>query len=459
MQYLSQAVAKPYFIAAIVIFVVQIVFGLIAGLQYIIGNFLLVVLPFNITRVIHIDLLIIWLLFGFMGSAYYIVPDEAKRELHDIKLAIILFWILVVTTVLMVASYLFFSYATLNNLTGNNWFPTMGREFIGQPIFIKLGIMVVIAGFVYNIGMTIWKSQKTIINLALFIGFASSIIFYLFSLYSSDNVVIEKYFNAWVIHLWFECSWELIMVAILAFIMQKLTGSCNHEKMEKWLYIIMAIIVMSGIIGTGHRYFWIGAPSYWQWIGSIFSVLEPLPFFILTVMVFNMIHYRCNSHTNKAATLWVVGTVVVTFLGAGVLGFIHALAPINYYTHGTQITAAHSHLSFYGAYVMLVLSMISYAMPILQSKIYANSTHSQIWEMWSFWLMTASMVFIALFLMAAGILQVYLQRASETPLPFLVIQEKIYLFYWLRELAGFIFLIGLIIYIVNFFVEEKNSDQ
>ena len=33
------------------------------------------------------------------------------------------------------------------------------------------------------------------------------------------------------------------------------------------------------IAGTGHHYYWIGTPGYWQWIGSIFSSLEVIPFF------------------------------------------------------------------------------------------------------------------------------------------------------------------------------------
>jgi nitric oxide reductase subunit B len=40
LKYQSQAVAKPYFIAAIALFVAQILFGLIIGLQYVIGDFL-----------------------------------------------------------------------------------------------------------------------------------------------------------------------------------------------------------------------------------------------------------------------------------------------------------------------------------------------------------------------------------------------------------------------------------
>lgn len=36
-----------------------------------------------------------------------------------------------------------------------------------------------------------------------------------------------------------------------------------------------------------------------------------------------------------------MGTTVMAFLGAGVWGFMHTLAPVNYYTHGTQLNAAH----------------------------------------------------------------------------------------------------------------------
>ena len=102
--------------------------------------------------------------------------------------------------------------------------------------------------------------------------------------------------------------------------------------------------------------------------------------------------------------------------------------------------------------------MISYAMPMLRGRDAANSGRSQVVEMWSFWLMTVSMVFITLFLTAAGILQVYLQRFSENPMPFMVVQEKTALFFWLRELAGVVFLIGLVIFIASFFTGSKDAE-
>ena len=457
MQYKSQAVAKPYFIAAIGLFVGQILFGLVLGLQYVMGDFMFPEIPFNVARMVHTNLLIVWLLFGFMGAAYYLVPEEAERELQSPGLALLMFWVFLVAGALTILGYLLVPYSGLAELTRNELLPTMGREFLEQPTITKLGIVVVALAFLFNIGMTILKGRKTVVSLVLLIGLVGLAVFFLFSFYNPDNLVKDKYYWWWVVHLWVEGVWELILGSILAFVLIKTTG-VDREVIEKWLYVIIAMTLITGIIGTGHHFYWIGAPEYWQWWGSIFSALEPIPFFMMTVFAFNMVNRRRRNHPNKAAILWALGTAVMAFLGAGVWGFLHTLSPVNYYTHGTQITAAHGHMAFYGAYVMIVLTMISYAMPMLRGREAANSNRSQVLEMWSFWLMTVSIVFITLFLTAAGILQVYLQRFSGDPLPFMVVQDKIALFYWMRELAGVIFLIGLVVYIMSFFVGAKEPE-
>ncbi len=451
MKYSSQAVAKLYFIAAIGLFVGQILFGLVMGLQYVWGDFLFPAIPFNVARMVHTNLLIVWLLFGFMGAAYYLVPEEAERELHSPFLARLLFWVFLVAGALTILGYLLVPYARLAELTMNDLLPTMGREFLEQPTITKIGIVIVALGFLYNIGMTILAGRKTVVNLVLLTGLVGLAVFFLFSFYVPDNLVLDKYFWWWVVHLWVEGVWELILGSILAFVLIKITG-VDREVIEKWLYVIIAMTLITGIIGTGHHFYWIGTPEYWQWWGSVFSAMEPIPFFMMTVFAFNMVNRRRREHPNRAAMLWALGTAVMAFLGAGVWGFLHTLAPVNYYTHGTQITAAHGHMAFYGAYVMIVLTIISYAMPIMRGQ-EASDRRSQVMEMWSFWLMTVSMVFITLFLTGAGVLQVWMQRYTDVPQSFMVVQQKIEIFYWLREFAGLVFLVGLVLYVISFFVK------
>ena len=455
MQYKSQMVAKPYFIGALVLFVAQILFGLIMGLQYVVGDFLFPHIPFNVARMVHTNTLIVWLLMGFMGAAYYMVPEESECELYSPKLALIMFWVFLVAAGLTVVGYLSVPYATLARITGNDLLPTMGREFLEQPTITKIGIVVVALAFLFNLSMTFLKGRKTSITTVMLLGLWGLAIMFLFSFVNPDNLVRDKFYWWWVVHLWVEGVWELILGAILAFVLIKITG-VDREVIEKWLYVIITLSLITGLIGTGHHYFWIGTPEYWQWLGSVFSALEPVPFFAMTLFAFNMVNRRRREHPNRAATLWALGTGVMSFLGAGVWGFLHTLAPVNYYSHGTQITAAHGHMAFYGAYVMVVLTIISYAMPLMRGRA-ANSNAAQVLEMWGFWLMTIAMVFITLFLTGAGILQVWLQRVSTTPMGFMATQDQVALFYWLREGTGVVFMIGLAVYLFSFFKDGKAA--
>ncbi len=67
MKYQSQAVAKPYFAFAMLLFIGQIVFGLVLGAQYVVGDFMFPEIPFNVARMVHTNLLIVWLPAGSGG--------------------------------------------------------------------------------------------------------------------------------------------------------------------------------------------------------------------------------------------------------------------------------------------------------------------------------------------------------------------------------------------------------
>jgi nitric oxide reductase subunit B len=455
LKYKSQAVALPYFMAAIGLFVAQILFGLVMGIQYIYGDFLFPAIPFNVARMVHTNVLIVWLLFGFMGAAYYLVPEEAETELYSPKLALVMFWIFLVAGAATVVGYLLVPYAKLAEMTGNGMLTTMGREFLEQPLPTKLGIVVVALAMLFNISMTYLKGRKTTITTVLLIGLWGLAVMFLFSFVNPDNLVRDKMYWWWVVHLWVEGVWELILASLLAYVLIKTTG-VDREVVDKWVYVIIAFALFTGILGTGHHYYFIGTPGYWHPIGSIFSALEPIPFFLLTIFAFRMVQRRRRDHANQAAVLWALGCSVLGFLGAGVWGFLHTLSIVNYYTHGTQITMSHGHLAFYGAYVMVVLTLISYAMPTLRGRV-ANSLESQTMEKSAFWVMNISMFVMVLALTGAGILQVWLQRMGA--MPYMAAQDQITFFYWIRLLSGAAFLVGLLMYVWSFFIGGEPAQE
>ncbi len=457
LKFASQSVSRLYFMGALALFVGQIVFGITLGLQYLMGDLFFPAIPFNIARMVHTNLLIVWLLMGFMGSAYFLIPEEADTELHSPLLAKLLFWVFLTAGALTILGYLLVPYAKLAEWTGNDILQTMGREFLEQPLPTKLGIVVVALGFLFNISMTVLKGRKTAISLVLLMGLLGLALMFLFSFVNPSNLVRDKMYWWFVVHLWVEGTWELIMGALLAFVLVKTTG-VDREVIDKWLYLIITMALVTGILGTGHHFYFIGLPDYWQWVGSVFSALEPIPFFMMTLFAFNMVQRRKREHPNQAAVLWAVGCAVMGFLGAGLWGFIHTLSPVNYYTHGSQITAAHGHLAFYGAYVLVVIAMISYAMPLLRGR-EANPKRAQAAEMWSFWIMTIGMGVMVLALTGAGILQVWLQRIpTESAMPFMQTQDQLRFFYWTRMAGGLMFLAGLLVYLASFFIGPSAEE-
>ena len=87
MKYQSQKIALAYFAVALALFAVQVTLGLVMGWIYVSPNFLSGLVPFNIARMLHTNSLVVWLLLGFFGAAYYLVPEESERELYSTKLA------------------------------------------------------------------------------------------------------------------------------------------------------------------------------------------------------------------------------------------------------------------------------------------------------------------------------------------------------------------------------------
>jgi nitric oxide reductase subunit B len=427
MSYASQKIAYWYFVCALALFLAQVLFGVLAGTVYVLPNFLSELLPFNILRMIHTNALIVWLLLGFFGATYYLLPEEAEREIHSIRLAQIQLVIFVAAAAIAVVGYLFRIHE--------------GREFLEQPTPIKVALTVAVLIFLYNVSMTVLKGRKTAVSSVLLLGLWGAGLFFLFAFYNPSNLVVDKIYWWWVVHIWVEGVWELIMAAILAYLLIKVTG-VDREVIEKWLYLIVGLSLFSGLLGTGHHYYWIGTPGYWQWIGSIFSTLEILPFFAMVLWAFYLLWLGGRDHPNKAALLWSIGCPVMAFFGAGVWGFMHTLHPINYYSHGTQVTAAHGHLAFYGAYVMLNLAIITYAMPSLRGL----QPYNQVLNMWSFWVMTSAMAFMTFTLTFAGVVQTHMQRVVGG-YTYMDVQDQIALFYWMRLGAGLMVLISVVLFL------------
>lgn len=439
MKYRSQRVAYWFFASAMLLLTLQIVYGFIMGFARVGMDGLHEWIPFNAARATHTNLLVVWLLCGFMGSAYFIIPDEADRELWSVPLAYVQLVSLLVVGVIAIVCYHL-----------NIW---EGRKFLEIPRPLDYLVVVNVLAFLLNVGLTLWKGRRnTTTSVVLYMGLLFAALLYLPGMVSVRNQTVDSFYRWWVVHLWVEGVWELIMGGILCYLLIKLTG-VDREVVEKWLYIIVGLTFLSGILGTGHHYYYIGAPRYWLIVGGIFSALEPLAFLGMAIYALAMAKKGGRRHPNRIALTWSLGCAVMSFVGAGFLGMAHTLPQINMYTHGTLVTAMHGHLAFWGAYAMIVLAMIAYALPLLTGR--------KLWDTalsgFAFWTSNIGMVGMTGALAVAGVTQVALER--RLGLDFLVVQKEIEMHFVGMLLAAALFTVGIGAFLVTFVRHGLPSDE
>ena len=434
MRYRSQAVAYPYFAVALLLFGLQIAFGLLAAVKYLGPDPLINLLPFDRVKAIHTNLLIVWVLTGFMGAAYHVVPEESGTELWSPRLAYIALGLWVLMGLTAVIGYVF------------GW--TEGNKLLEQPYPLKLLIVVVMLMFLANLLLTIRRAGRwTTTEAVLVAGLILTALLYLPALLTFNNYTVSIFYRWWTVHLWVEGVWEMVQGALLAYLLIRLSG-VDREVLEKWLYVIVGLTFISGILGMAHHYYFVGVPHYWLPIGGFFSALEPLVFLGMAMYAYFAMRRSGLSHPNTLAVHWAIGSAIFSALGAGLLGLAHTWPAVNKWTHGTLITAMHGHAAFFGAYVMIVLAMITYALPGLTGR--EETTLERPLGLWAFWLMVGGMFGMTLAFATAGIGQVYLERI--TGLGFLETQRKIQVHFLMLTGTGLLFALGVALYLWDFFV-------
>lgn len=439
MKYKTQKIAYWFWALSMLLLTLQIVYGFIMGFARFGMDGLHDFIPFNTARAVHTNLLVVWLLSGFMGAAYYIIPEEAQKELVKPKLAYLQLITLALVGVVAIIGYHF------------NWWE--GRKFLEIPRPLDWLVVVNVLTFLGLILVTLFTGKRrTTTALVLSMGLLFAALLYLPGMIDFDSQTTDSFFRWWVVHLWVEGVWELIMGGILSFLLIKLTG-VDREVIEKWLYVIVGLTFLSGVLGTGHHYYYIGVNKIWLIVGGIFSALEPLAFMAMALFAVNMYRKGEKSHPNKIALYWTLGSAILSFIGAGLLGFAHTLPQVNLYTHGTLVTAMHGHLAFWGAYAMIVLAIISYALPNLTGRKLYDTLGGRM----AFWLSNIGMLGMTIAFGVAGVAQTYLERRYS--MDFMKVQMEIQVHFVVLVILATVFATGIVFYIREFIKYGRPNDE
>ena len=403
--YETQRLSFRFFMLMLVLFSLQVVYGLILSVQQVDPSILQGVLNFNVARAAHLHLGIMWILCGFIGAMIFVGPLLAKRDIAAPGLVKFLFYALIAIVIWNMSMQTLAQKGVAGWWAGQPWLQN-GLEYLEAGRAASVVILVGFAILAFVMLKTFPPMRKwNELHWGLGLGVIALTFVWTFGMFHVDRIDVQEYFRWYVVHYWVEGVWEVIHITLIGALLI-LMFKASVKAIGFAVFWGITFVWLSGLIGNAHHYFWVGTPEFWQFWGSLFSALEPLP------LIFCFWHMYLDAHTNKRplenapAFYFLLGSAILELVGAGILGFVMTFALTNVWSHGTWITASHGHLALFGTFGMLGIGAAYWAVPTVRKVANFDQRLGKL----AFWLVFTGMLGIALSFAFGGTIQVYVVR-------------------------------------------------
>src|SRR5512138_533787 len=452
-KYPSQRLAYPFFVSMAIFFLLQITYGLTIALQQVDPYFLQGIMNFNVNRSTHINLAIIWVLTGIIATILYVGPLLGGRDIKHAWLARLLL-IVIWANVLWTAVALRLGQIGIAGWAfGQPWIQS-GLEYLetgfATKIFLWIGFIIVaylILGTFPNIRK--WSE----IHWALAIGMLGLVVMWLFGMFFIPDLDLQEYFRWFVVHYWVEGIWEILYVGLVGFLLYTVFGG-DLKTVGYMGFWGVLLVLLTGLIGNGHHYFWIGTPAFWQFWGSIFSALEPLPIILGVWHVMSHQKPVAKPVANKVAFYFIFASALFELVGAGILGLTQTFSITNVWEHGTWITPAHAHLAFFGTFGMLVLGAAYAIVPLVKGIRQADDHLSKV----AFWIIFSAILGMMMSFGLGGTVQVYIYRILGLDWFGAEVRPAMQLWKDVLFSFGLVFATGVVIFAFDLFTLKEREE-
>ncbi|HMM54360.1 MAG TPA: cbb3-type cytochrome c oxidase subunit I [Candidatus Desulfobacillus sp.] len=405
MTYASQRLSLRFFMLMLLLFGLQVSYGLLLAAQQADPSLLAGTLNFNVIRASHLTLGILWIVCGFIGATLFVAPLLARRDIAAPALVKLLFYALIAIVIWNVSTQVLSMRGEAGWWLGQPWLIN-GLEYLeGGRIFgFALLVGFILLAFIVLRTFPPVK-QWNEVHWGLGLGISALVLVWIFGLFYVSRLDLQEYFRWYVVHYWVEGVWEVIHISLIG-ILIVLMFKASVRSVGFAVFWGITLVWLSGLIGNAHHYFWVGTPEFWQFWGSFFSAMEPVP------LVFCFWHIYLDAHANKRplenapAFYFILGSTVLELVGAGILGFVMTFALTNAWSHGTWITAGHGHLALFGTFGMLGIGAAYWAVPAVRK---APDFDQRLGKL-GFWFLFTGILGMALSFAFGGMVQAYVIR-------------------------------------------------
>jgi len=423
------------------------------------GIDLAAVLPFHVLRAWHLQLAIAWIAAAWLGAGLFLAPLIGGREPRFQRFLTIA---LLAAVVLVVVGALVGVYIGVMTDMGPLWFwfGNQGLEYLQLGRVFQIGLFVGLLVWAAVLLRAFWPGLRaarswTRIEHLLLYAAASIGLVYAFGMIPplavEPSPTLTDYWRWWVVHLWVEGTFEFFTVAAIGYALLRM-GLVSRLLVERIIYFELILVLGSGIVGMGHHFYWIGEPALWVALGGMFSMAEVIPLIFLLVRAWGevrLVRAAGEAFPQRLAFGFFTAAAVWNFLGAGVLGGIINPPIVSYFEHGQFLTSAHGHASMFGAFGMLALGLVYFA---VRSMVPSDrwSDRLGIWALVSF--NAAIVLWLVLNLLPVGIPQ--LLATIENGFAYarsLAFYDTVVFFQWARLPGDLAYLAGALLLVVDLY--------
>lgn len=351
-----------FIISALSALLLGLLFGLFASLQYIIPDFLKEYIPFNKMRPFHVTTVISWIVLCATGSIYFFITKVEKFELYSVKLSKLHFIVFMITAVGIYISF----------LSGK----MEGREYLAYTPILTIPILFGWILFGINYFKTIRKKvQKLPIY---FWMWGTGIVFMIYHLSEAHFWLIPSFREhfikdvsvQWKSYGSFVGSWNMLVYGTAIYLMSKIKKDSNlaHGKTTFFFYFLGLTNLM---FGWAHHTYIIPSQPWIRYVAYAVSMTE---WIVLAHIIYswmkslskkNKEEYSMVYKFLKAADLWIFINIV--------LGLLFSIPAINFFTHGTHITVAHSMGTTIGINTTILFASVFFIVQKLLPKFNINT--------------------------------------------------------------------------------------
>ena len=411
----SQRATVKYFLVVSLLFLLQIVMGIITAHYGVEGGGFYGIplqdyLPYVVTRTWHTQLGIFWIATAWLAAGLFIAPYICGYEPKWQKLGVDLLFgaLLIVVLGSMGGQWM----SVMHMLPGDLWFwfGHQGYEYVDLGRVWQAALFIGLLLWLFLIARSAIPAlrkdgSRSLVMLYLLTttGIAT---FYAPGLFwgARSNLTVVEYWRWWVVHLWVEGFFEVFATVVIAFLFARLRViRADHAAYAALLS--GAIYLSGGIIGTLHHLYFAGTPTIALAFGSVFSALEIVPLvFVGYEALENIRHSKVRPWLSqyKWVVYFFVAVAFWNLLGAGVFGFMVNPPIALYYMQGLNTTAVHAHGALYGVYGTLGLALLLFCMRAMDPERKWNTKLLA----FAFWAINIGMLMeIFLSLLPIGLLQ------------------------------------------------------